>query len=286
MKRPPFRRPPPASPSHPLAQALRRIDALLSSDKTGFRELVEEAGLAPDRDFRGVELNGVPLTGEDIRGFDFTGADLRDTGVQSARFDRTTRFDGALFNGKSLDPEVIDFNHSLRDLRFAEAEKAVRRRLDARRVVDVVGFSTMIAKAPDIERAEGWFAEMRRKEVDPNEFTYSALIKKSPDEPRAAHWFAQMQAQGVAPNVVTFTSLIEKAPDEPRAAHWFAQMQARGVVPDDVTFNTLIAKSPDADAARRWLARMREAGVEPNDVTRETLTRKGVDLDAPPPLTA
>ena len=203
-------------PPTPMEAALRRIDDIVSSDKTSFRDLAADAGLDPRHDFRNVQLNGVPLADQDIRGFDFSGADLRHTGVERARRDHTTRFEGALFSGPSLDPDVIAFNQRLRDLRFADAENEVRRRLKSDRVVDVIGFST--------------------------------LIKKAPDDARRAHWLGEMERLGVAPNVVTFTTLIKLSADANGALHWLRAMRAAGVEPNEVTRNLLRLKGVDLDA--------------------------------------
>ncbi|QLP96378.1 MAG: hypothetical protein HZY79_01765 [Rhodoblastus sp.] len=264
-------------PWTPMEQALRRIDDIVSSDRTSFRDLVDVSGLDPRLDFRNVRFNGVPLTDQDIRGFDFSGADLTDTDVQNARYDGATRFDGALFSGPSLDPDVIDFNRRLRDLRFGDAERAVRDRLAANRVVDVVGFSTLIKKAPDEMRRAHWLDEMRRLGVTPDVVTFSTLIEKAPDETRRAHWLDEMRRLGVAPNVVTFSTLIEKAPDEARRAHWLDEMRRLGVAPNVVTFNTLIEKAPDEARRAHWLDEMRRLGVAPNVVTFSTLIEKAPD---------
>src|ERR1700730_16435127 len=108
--------------SSQLASLLRKVQSILTTDDATVKGLANAAGLDPKRDFRGLYLNGLPLADQDISGFDFSGSDLRNTGVEKARRDRTTIFDNAVFDGPSLDQQVISFNRKLRDSSLRELE--------------------------------------------------------------------------------------------------------------------------------------------------------------------
>ena len=89
----------------------------------------------------------MPLSEQDLNGFDFSGSDLRNTGVERAKGDSKTVFSGAIFDGPSLDPAVINFNRQLKEMRFSEVwnnfEKALNREP---RCFDVISFTTVLAK--------------------------------------------------------------------------------------------------------------------------------------------
>lgn len=172
------------SPTNKLQQLpragelLRKVHDILATDDASFRGLTKAAGLDPRRDFRGIYLNGVPLTEQDISGFDFSGSDLRGTGVEKAKRDRTTVFDSAIFDGPSLDPGVIGFNQQLRTKRFSEIETELTKAIaSGRRKFDVISFTTIIKKAPNLALATHWYGEMVRAGVKPDDITRSALAK-------------------------------------------------------------------------------------------------------------
>ncbi|HEX8166048.1 MAG TPA: hypothetical protein VF601_09705 [Beijerinckiaceae bacterium] len=225
-----------------LAGLLHRIERILTTEDASVKGLASAAGLDPKRDFRGIYLNGVPLVEQDLRGFDFSGSDLRNTGVERAKRDRTTIFDSAIFDGPSLDPNVIGFNQRLKGMRFVEIETELGKAVaSGRRRFDVISFTTAIRKAPNADRAARWYEEMLKAGVAPDVVTFSTLIGKAGSEERAARWYEEMLKAGVAPNVVTFSTLIEKAGSEERAARWYEEMLKAGVAPDEIT-HTILGK--------------------------------------------
>jgi hypothetical protein len=233
------------SQSSNLASLLRKIERILTTDDASFKGLADAAGLDPSRDFRGIYLNGIPLADQNLSGFDFSASDLRNTGVERAKRDRTTIFDSAIFDGPSLDPHVIAFNQRLKGMRFPELEAELTRAIESgQRKFDVISFTTAIRRAPNAARA--------------------------------ARWYEEMQKAGVAPNAVTFNTLISKSESAERAARWYEEMQKAGVAPNDVTFSTLISKSESAERAARWYEEMQKAGVAPDEVTRAVLAKKGI----------
>jgi uncharacterized protein YjbI with pentapeptide repeats len=138
-----------------LAELLKRIESILTSDDASFNGLTRAAHLDPKTDFRGIYLNGLPLANADVRGFDFSGSDLRNTGVEKARRDDRTSFSGAIFDGPSLDPQVVAFNKRLRDASFSELESLLSLAVDSgHRNFDVISFTTAIRRSPRIERTE------------------------------------------------------------------------------------------------------------------------------------
>jgi pentatricopeptide repeat protein len=194
-----------------LTTLLRRIENILTTEDVSFKGLATAAGLDPTRDFRGVYLNGVPLADQDLRGFDFSGSDLRNTGIERARRDRSTILELAIFDGPSLDPAVITFNNRLRNLRFSEIETELTRLIEGgQRRFDVISFTTAIKKAPSLVKAAYWYEEMRKAGVAPNEVTFSTLISKAGSEERAAYWYEEMRKAGVAPDDVTGKLLTKK----------------------------------------------------------------------------
>ena len=197
--------------SSDLGSLLRKIERILTTDDASFRGLASAAGLDPSRDFRGIYLNGVPLVEQDLGGFDFSGSDLRNTGVERAKRDRTTAFDSAIFDGPSLDPHVIAFNKRLNAMRFRELESELSKTIESgQRRFDVISFTTAIRKAPNATRAAHWYAEMQKASVAPDVFTFATLINKSQGDERAAHWYAEMQQAGVAPDEATRTILAKR----------------------------------------------------------------------------
>ena len=102
-----------------LTTLLQQIEKILTTEDVSVKGLANAAGLDPTRDFRGIYLNGLPLADQEIGGFDFSGSDLRNTGVERAKRNRTTVFDNAIFDGPSLDHHVISFNKRLRDISFS-----------------------------------------------------------------------------------------------------------------------------------------------------------------------
>jgi len=190
-----------AGQTTPLSRLLKQIEKIASSPDPTLRGLAHAAGLDPERDFTGLYLNGLPLADQDITGFNFSGSDLRGTGVERAHGKASCRFDGALFDGPSLDPKVISFNKHLRDGSYLQSESSLREAL-ARpvRQYDVISFTTLIRRAPSEERAAHWFEEMPKAGVAPNVHTFATLMNKSPSEERAAHWFEEMRKAGVAPD--------------------------------------------------------------------------------------
>lgn len=56
---------------------VRAIEAVQTSNVSGFDELVKISGLDPNIDFRYSDLRCLDMRGADLRGFDFTGSDLR-----------------------------------------------------------------------------------------------------------------------------------------------------------------------------------------------------------------
>ena len=199
-----------------LASLLHRIERILTTEDPSIKGLASAAGLNPKRDFRGIYLNGVPLVEQDLRGFDFSGSDLRNTGVERAKRDQTTIFDSAIFDGPSLDPNVIGFNQRLKGMRFAEIEMEMSKAVaSGRRRFDVISFTTAIRKAPNADRAAHWYAEMLKAGVAPDVFIFSTLIDKAGSEERAAHWYEEMLKAGVAPNEVTGTILRKWGLDTP-----------------------------------------------------------------------
>ena len=146
----------------PLGQLLSRIKNILEADTSEFRQLVQIAGLDPKLNFKNVELNGVPLAGQDLRGFDFSGANLCETGIEDSQYDCSTIFTSAKFSGRSLDPEVVNFNQRLLRLGFQEMEKAINAKLSQKYAnnLDVISFTTLIKRAPREEIAEHWYNAM------------------------------------------------------------------------------------------------------------------------------
>ena len=137
-----------------------------------------------------------------MNGFDFSGSDLRNTGVERAKGDSKTVFSGAIFDGPSLDPAVINFNRQLKEMRFSEVwnnfEKALNREP---RCFDVISFTTVLAKASSRQQSEQWIQRMIEFGVKPNEFTFGTPMNKAVTEAEAARWHEEMLKTGVAPNV-------------------------------------------------------------------------------------
>ncbi|MBK8966851.1 MAG: hypothetical protein IPM36_09255 [Lewinellaceae bacterium] len=57
---------------------------------------------------------------------------------------------------------------------------------------------------------------MKKKGVRPDEVTFNSLLNKAPDFERAEGFWAH-EKEGVRPDEVTFNSLLNKAPDYERA---------------------------------------------------------------------
>lgn len=277
--RPPRRAEPPAQA--PIARMLETIRDVLDAETGEFRALAKAAALDPKVDFRNVELNGVPLADQDLSGFDFTGADLRDTGVERAKYNASTIFASARFSGRSLDPRVQAFNQKLRSLPFDGVEAALNDKLQNRRFadIDVASFTAAIRKAPDEKRARHWFGQMVSIGVRPDVIAFSALIAKAASEQRAAEWYDEMRHAGVTPNAITFSTLMDKAESEDHAERWFHAMGEQGIAPDDVTFNTLIAKAGSEEKAEFWLGKMQEAGIAPDVYSYTSLMEIAPDYD-------
>ena len=216
-----------------LASLFRKIENILTTEDVSFKGLSNAAGLDPSRDFREIYLNGVPLSDQDLRGFDFSGSDLRNTGIERARRDRSTILELAIFDGPSLDRSVIAFNDRLRKMHYEQVAAELSRLIEAgQRRYDVISFTTAIRKAPNLSKAAYWYEEMRKAGVAPNEVTFSTLISKAASEDRAAYWYEEMRKAGVAPDDVTFSTLISKAASEDRAAYWYEEMRKAGVAPE------------------------------------------------------
>ena len=194
-----------------LADLLRKIERILTTDDISVKSLADAGGLDPKRDFRGIFLNGLPLADQDIRGFDFSGSDLRNTGVERAKRDHTTKLEYAIFDGPSLDPQVISFNRRLRDIPFSELELELNNAMrSGQRRFDVISFTTAIRRANGSMGAAHWYEEMKNAGVTPDGVTFNSLINKSPTEERAAHWYEEMKKAGVAPDDFTRTILSKK----------------------------------------------------------------------------
>ncbi len=204
-----------AARSSNLGSLLQKIERILTTEDVSVRGLANAAGLDPNRDFRGIYLNGVPLSGQDLSGFDFSGSDLRNTGVQKAKRDRTTVFESAIFDGPSLDQKVIAFNKRLRDIPFHEMEAKLTELLNSgRRQFDVISFTTVIRRAPNAARAAHWYEEMQKAGVVPDVMTFNTLINKTAGEQGATRWYEEMQKAGVAPNEITRAVLAKKGIDD------------------------------------------------------------------------
>jgi pentatricopeptide repeat protein len=57
----------------------------------------------------------------------------------------------------------------------------------------------LIARASDYETAKGWFDEMVKKGLAPNEVTYSTLVNRAKDYETAKGWFDEMVKKGSRP---------------------------------------------------------------------------------------
>lgn len=275
-KRPPSnQRPTGASKPAGLATLLHKIENILTTDDASFKGLASAAGLDPKKDFRGIYLNGIPLADQDISGFDFSEFDLRNTGVERAKRDRTTKFEFAIFDGKSLDPDVYAFNRRLLSMQFSEIERELTKAVaSGRRKFDVVSFETAIRKAPSGASAAHWYEEMQRANIAPSDRIFNMLINKAETEEGEARWYSKMQDTGIKPNVITFTTLIKKSKTERDAVRWYEEMQKSGVAPNAFTLSTLINKSETEELAVRWYQEMRKSYVAPNDITFATLMSK------------
>jgi Pentatricopeptide repeat domain len=224
-----------------MSQSLwSQIERILISEDASFPALVKAAGLDPARDFKGIYLNGLPLSGEDVSGFDFSYSDLSGTGIRDARKNLKTKFTGAFSDGLSLDPEVIAFNRNLRSLNYNEIAKRISDALGQGRLrLDVISFSTVIKRSPGEDERNFWYQEMLKAGVTPNVVTFSTLIDKAGSEELRTRWYEAMVAAGVTPNVVTYNTLIDKAGSEELRTRWYEAMIAAGVTPDDYTLSIL-----------------------------------------------
>jgi len=88
--------------NRPESEITRRVDAVRSSSKTAFRDLLRDGAFDITRELRFQNLSGLSFSGEDLRGIDFTGANLCHcdfTGalIAGARFDQARL--GSLVHG-------------------------------------------------------------------------------------------------------------------------------------------------------------------------------------------
>jgi class 3 adenylate cyclase len=109
----------------------------------------------------------------------------------------------------------------------------------------VATFSSLISRSPDYATALGWYEEMIKKGVTPNEVTYSTLVNISPDYATALGWYEEMIKKGVTPNEVTYNTLVNISPDYATALGWYEEMTKKGVTPDEKTHSALAKKVPD-----------------------------------------
>ena len=261
--------------SSDLAHLLRKIERVLTTEDPSFKGLANAAGLEPKTDFRGIYLNNIPLADQDLSGFDFSGADLRNTGIERARYDKSTKFDLAIFDGPSLDPNVTAFNRRLRMLPYLRIEaELVKVITSGQRKYDVISFSTAIKKAPDANSAARWYEEMKRVGIVPNVFVFTSLIHKATSEDGARYWYDEMKKAGVTPNSVTFNVLLNKTEGEESAARWYDEMKNTGVAPDNFTFNALISKAETEESAAHWYDEMTKVGITPNVIVFTALINK------------
>ncbi len=77
-------------------------------------------------------------------------------------------------------------------------------------LMDVVSYSTLIAKSPDYNTAVEWFEIMKKQKLKPNEVSYNTLIAKSPDYNTAQKWLKQMSQKQLYPDAITLGTWIKK----------------------------------------------------------------------------
>ncbi|MDF1734716.1 MAG: hypothetical protein P1U37_05480, partial [Minwuia sp.] len=189
---------------------LTTVHALFAKKGKGLKHFARAAGLDPAEDFKNISLNGIPLGNMYIGEMDFSGSDLTGTGITSA----TQGVEKAIFTGAffgdhpSLDPDVIAFNKRLRD-------------------------------APNLAAAQNIFGN-RPQQVRPDVVTYTTLIRRSPDMHTMREWLHRMVEAGVAPNAHTFTTILNRTETLDEAQHWLQRMVEAGVAPNAHTFTTIL----------------------------------------------
>jgi len=139
-----------------LTRVVEKLEAIFTSKSMNLRDLATAASLDPSRDFRNISLNGIPLDDQDVSGFDFSNSDLRGTGIQKAKRDARTKFNGALFDGLSLEPSTIALNKALKELRGRAVFEQFGSSQRAGVKPDVITFSTLLSKSPDLGRVFSW----------------------------------------------------------------------------------------------------------------------------------
>eukprot|EP00903_Cladosiphon_okamuranus_P009597 g9136.t1 len=125
------------------------------------------------------------------------------------------------------------------------------------------------------DRAIGYFNDMKREGVQPDEMTFSSLIAttrdgsaRSPERGFAA--VQMMKEAGLRPNTYCMNSLMAvnvHARQPNTALEIFKEMGRDGIPRDVVSYNTAIAacdKLRDAEAAVRLLQQARESGIVPD----------------------
>ncbi|CAM9270052.1 unnamed protein product, partial [Hapterophycus canaliculatus] len=125
------------------------------------------------------------------------------------------------------------------------------------------------------DRAMGYFSDMRREGVQPNEMTFSSLIattrdgsEESPERGYAA--LQMMKDAGLRPNTYCMNSLMAvnvQARQPNTALEIFKEMERDGIPRDVVSYNTAIAacdKLRDAEAAVRLMRQARQNDIVPD----------------------
>lgn len=111
--RQPFPTPEPQERLPDLGLDLAAAAAVMNCEAAGIRAYAQAGGLDPAKDFRGMDLSGVPLAGQCLSGFDFSRCDLRGTGIERAIVDSTFVYDGAILDPGVVpgsDPEIGEFS--------------------------------------------------------------------------------------------------------------------------------------------------------------------------------
>ena len=137
---------------------------------------------------------------------------------------------------------------------------------------DVVSYTILLKKAPDLAEGRSILQLMADDSVTPNVVTYTTLLNKATEHAEAQAVFKQMTDAGLTPNVITYSTLIGKT-DFASGRDLLREMVAKGLTPDVITYSTLIGKA-DFASGRDLLREMVAKGLTPNVITYSTLLKK------------
>ncbi|KAJ8431504.1 hypothetical protein Cgig2_003253 [Carnegiea gigantea] len=146
---------------------------------------------------------------------------------------------------------------------------------DGSRCMNIVSYTSLIdgfAEADQIDRALGTFVELRRQDVEPNEFTFSSLVKACANQAALEHG-SQLHAQVVKMNFtadpVVSSALVfmyGKSGLVEQSARLFDHIKN----PNEFAWNSLLggySQHGFGKEAIKVFERMVKEGIRPNEIT-------------------